>query len=88
MSDGAAVPLTIRGARKRDAGRGVARLSGEARRRLGVLSGDTVVIEGSEGRETVAKGWPADDIEADAVRVDADTRANAGVTIEIGRAHV
>ena len=81
MSDGAAVPLTIRGARKRDAGRGVARLSGEARRRLGVLSGDTVVIEGSEGRETVAKGWPAGNIEADAVRVDADTRANAGVTI-------
>ena len=81
MNDRAAVRLTARGARKRDAGRGVARLSGEARRTLGVLSGDTVVIEGSEGSEAVAKVWPAGDIAGDAVRIDADTRANAGVTV-------
>ncbi|PSP73030.1 AAA family ATPase [Halobacteriales archaeon QS_3_64_16] len=81
MNDRAAVTVTARGARKRDAGRGVARLSGEARRTLGVLSGDTVVIEGPEGAETVAKVWPAGDIAGNAVRIDADTRANAGVTV-------
>ena len=72
------VTLTVQGAQKRDAGRGVARLAEGARRELGVLSGDTVVIEGD--RPSVAKVWPARDGEG-TVRVDADTRANAGVTI-------
>ena len=70
--------LTVQGAQKRDAGRGVARLPEGARRELGVLSGDTVLIEGD--RPTVAKVWPIRDGEG-TVRVDADTRANAGVTI-------
>ena len=70
--------LTVQGAQKRDAGRGVARLPEGARRELGVLSGDTVLIEGD--RPTVTKVWPARDGEG-TVRVDADTRANAGVTI-------
>ncbi len=70
--------LTVQGAQKRDAGRGVARLPEGARRELGVLSGDTVLIEGD--RPTVAKVWPTRDGEG-TVRVDADTRANAGVTI-------
>ena len=81
MSETAAVESVVRGARKRDASRGVARLSGAARRKLGVLSGDTVVIEGPSGAVSVAKVWPAGDIEDDAVRIDADTRANAAVTI-------
>jgi len=72
------VTLTVRGAEKRDAGRGVARLPERARKALGVLSGDTVVIEG--GRATVAKVWPGSGPEGE-LRVDADTRANAGVTI-------
>jgi transitional endoplasmic reticulum ATPase len=72
------VMLTVQGAEKRDAGRGVARLPESARSELGVLSGDTVVIEGE--RPTVAKVWPAGDA-AGVVRIDADTRANAGVTV-------
>ena len=36
--------MTVAGAEKRDAGRGVARLPESARRALGVLSGDAVVI--------------------------------------------
>jgi transitional endoplasmic reticulum ATPase len=71
------VRLVVQGAEKRDAGRGVARLPEAARRELGVLSGDTVVVEGA--RPTVAKVWPGGDTEG--VRIDADTRANAGVTI-------
>ena len=72
------VRLSVAGAEKRDAGRGVARLPESARRALGVLSGDAVVVEGE--RPTVAKVWPASDGD-DVVRIDADTRANAGVTV-------
>ncbi len=71
------VTLAVKGAEKRDAGRGVARLPEVARRSLGVLSGDTVVIEGE--RPTVAKVWPGG--EEGTVRIDAETRANAGVNI-------
>ena len=74
------VTLVVRAAEKRDAGRGIARLPEAARRELGVLSGETVVIEGS--RETVAKMWPArPGAAAGEMLVDADTRANAGVKI-------
>ncbi|MGQ4555984.1 AAA family ATPase [Halobellus sp. GM3] len=80
MSADDGLELTVRGAEKRDAGRGIARLPESARRRLGVLSGDTVVVAG--GRETVAKVWPAGgDVPDDAVLVDADTRTNAGAKI-------
>jgi transitional endoplasmic reticulum ATPase len=79
-SESARVTLTVRGAHKRDAGRGVARLPESARKTLGVLSGDTVVIAGE--RATVAKVWPAGgDVPQDAVLIDGDTRANAGVSI-------
>jgi len=72
-----AVELRVQSAEKRDAGRGVARLPESARRELGVLSGDTVVLEGA--RPTVAKVWPASG--GSGVRIDADTRANAGVNV-------
>jgi len=72
------VTLTVKGAEKRDAGRGVARLPESARRALSVLSGDTVVIEGE--RPTVAKVWPAGGGDG-AVRIDAETRANARVNV-------
>ncbi|CAI50183.1 AAA-type ATPase (CDC48 subfamily) [Natronomonas pharaonis DSM 2160] len=72
------VTLTVKGAEKRDAGRGVARLPEAARQQLGVLSGDTVVIDGES--PTVAKVWPGTG-GGETVRIDAETRANAGVTI-------
>ncbi|WP_255191140.1 CDC48 family AAA ATPase [Natronobeatus ordinarius] len=79
-SDTGGVTLSVRAAEKRDAGRGVARIPELARRQLGVLSGDTVVIEGEE--TTVAKMWPADPtVSESVVQIDADTRANAGVHV-------
>ncbi|ESP88544.1 AAA family ATPase [Candidatus Halobonum tyrrellensis] len=75
-----AIELTVRGAAKRDAGRGIARLPERAMSALGVLSGETVRISG--GRDTVAKVWPAGtDAEPGEIRVDAETRANADVKI-------
>jgi transitional endoplasmic reticulum ATPase len=79
MSDGdGGSELRVEGARKRDAGRGIARLPGHVQSGLGVLSGDPVVVEGD--RLTVAKVWPGGD-DGDVIRIDADTRASAGVTI-------
>ncbi|WP_135825809.1 AAA family ATPase [Halorussus ruber] len=76
----AAVELTVQGAEKRDAGRGIARVPESARSALGVLSGDTVVVEGE--RDTVVKVWPAGtDVQSGVVQVDGETRANAGVSI-------
>ncbi|MFB6309450.1 MAG: AAA family ATPase [Haloarculaceae archaeon] len=72
------IELTVEGANKRDAGRGIARLPESARSRLGVLSGSPVIVDGE--RMTVVKVWPADD-SGSFVRIDADTRANAGVNI-------
>ncbi|KOX92983.1 AAA family ATPase [Haloarcula rubripromontorii] len=74
----AGVELTVEGANKRDAGRGIARLPESARTELGVLSGSPVIIEGDD--RTVVKVWPADD-DGSFVRIDSDTRANAGVNI-------
>ena len=72
------IELEVAGANKRDAGRGIARLPESARSSLGVLSGDPVIVAGD--RKTVVKVWPADD-GGNFVRIDADTRANAGVNI-------
>jgi len=72
--------LTVRGAEKRDAGRGIARLPESARRELGVLSGEMIELVGE--RRTVAKFWPARSSTTEGtIQVDADTRANAGVKI-------
>jgi transitional endoplasmic reticulum ATPase len=80
MSDDPGVELTVRSAEKRDAGRGIARLPDRAMRELGVLSGDTVVIEGEVS--TVAKVWPGGHNVSDgSVLIDADTRTNANVKV-------
>ncbi len=80
MNDTGGVRLTVRAAEKRDAGRGIARLPESARKRLGLLSGDTVRIEGE--RTTVAKVWPGGpDARDGSILIDADTRANAGVKV-------
>jgi transitional endoplasmic reticulum ATPase len=72
------VEVRVEGARKRDAGRGIARLSPDIQRELGVLSGDPVIIE--DEQMTVAKVWPSDDGNQ-IIRVDGDTRASIGVNI-------
>ncbi len=91
MTDDPGLELTVRAAEKRDAGRGIARIPESARKQLGVLSGDTLLIEGE--RRAVAKLWPArPDAEPGTIQVDADTRTNAGVhvgeTVRVTKASV
>jgi transitional endoplasmic reticulum ATPase len=78
MSEDASARVRVEGARKRDAGRGIARLGRAVQSRLGVLSGDPVVIDGD--RLTVAKVWPGGD-GGDVIRIDGDTRASIGANI-------
>jgi len=72
------IEVRVEGARKSDAGRGRARLPSAVQERLGVLSGDPVIIDGD--RLTVAKVWPGDD-DGRVIRIDADTRASVGANI-------
>ncbi|WP_436924525.1 AAA family ATPase [Halosimplex amylolyticum] len=78
MGSGDVIEVSVEGANKRDAGRGIARVPERVRSELGVLSGDPLVIQGE--RATVAKAWPESGDGA-YIRIDADTRANAGVNI-------
>ncbi|GKZ12312.1 CDC48 family AAA ATPase [Haladaptatus sp. T7] len=80
MTNTPTVTLTVRGAEKRDGGRGIARIADEARQQLGVLSGDTVAVEGNG--TTVVKVWPAaSTVPENTIQIDAETRTNAGVRI-------
>ncbi len=77
-ADDGVVELRVEGARKRDAGRGIARLPNAVQRELGILSGDPVIV--GNGQLTVVKVWPSDDGDR-VIRVDGDTRASIGVNI-------
>ncbi|MFP4530562.1 MAG: AAA family ATPase [Halodesulfurarchaeum sp.] len=80
MSGNAAVEAVLRESRSRDAGQGVVRLSRELMRELGILSGETVQIEG--GATTVARVWPGrDTLGRTEIRADGELRANAEAAI-------
>ncbi|AKH98125.1 CDC48 family AAA ATPase [Halanaeroarchaeum sulfurireducens] len=80
MHDGRGREARVLEAHPRDAGRGTVRLSRALLQDLGVLSGEAVRIEGD--RSTVATVWPGrSDLDADAIRVDGQIRANAGVSV-------
>ena len=80
MNGRTTVEAVLRAARSRDAGQGVVRLSRPLMRTLGVLSGETVRVDGES--TTVARVWPGrDDLGAEEFRADGEVRANAGASI-------
>jgi transitional endoplasmic reticulum ATPase len=84
MSTSKRSPLTVRvkDALKRDAGRGIARLDTRLMEKLGVGTGDLIIIKGK--RRTVAKAVPghAEDKDASVIRIDGAIRGNAGAGID------
>jgi transitional endoplasmic reticulum ATPase len=75
-----AIEMTVRDAEKRDASRGIARVPPATMSQLGILSGETAIIGGET--ETVVKVWPGGTgIDDGEIRIDGDTRTNAGVRI-------
>ena len=75
------VRLKVAAAMPKDQGRGIVRLNSSVRSKLGIRSGDYVLLKGS--KETVAVCWPAlqEDEVLDMVRMDGLIRSNAGVKL-------
>mgnify|MGYP000402445417 CR=1 FL=1 len=76
------VHLRVAEAAGRDVGRGIARIDPEIASQLGIHSGDVVEVIGK--RSTYALYWPAypQDRGRDIIRLDSQTRFNAGVGID------
>jgi transitional endoplasmic reticulum ATPase len=74
--------LRVAEAYHRDAGRGIARIDTETMRKLGVVSGDVIEIEG----KTIATAivWPSysPDSNKSIIRIDGNIRSNAGIAID------
>jgi transitional endoplasmic reticulum ATPase len=74
--------VTVKEAAHDDAGRGIARVSIEVMKKLGLVSGDVIEIQGK--RKAAAIVWPgfAQDTGAAILRVDGNIRGNAGTGID------
>lgn len=65
-----------------DAGRGIARLSIDLMKTLGLVSGDVIEIEGkTKAAAIVWPGYPQD-TGREVLRIDGNTRSNAGAAID------
>lgn len=73
--------LVVKDARRRDVGRGIARIDQSTMKKLGISPGDVIEINGK--RNTVAIAWPAysEDQNKGLIRIDGFTRKNARVAM-------
>jgi transitional endoplasmic reticulum ATPase len=81
---GDAVPelrLQVARARPHDVGHGVARLSGDALRALGLAEGDVIEVSGRRRTAAIALLLPAEDRGLEILRIDGVLRSNASVGI-------
>ena len=74
--------VTVKEAAHDDAGRGIARVSIEVMKKLGLVSGDVIEIQGK--RKAAAIVWPgfAQDTGSAVLRIDGNIRGNAGTGID------
>ncbi|MFW6072101.1 MAG: CDC48 family AAA ATPase [Thermoplasmatota archaeon] len=74
--------LKVAEAKSSDVGRGLARIDPEVKEKLGLNSGDIILIYGN--KQTAAKVWPGEekDRNTGVIRIDGPTRRNAGVKID------
>jgi len=74
--------LKVAEAKSSDVGRGLARIDPEVKEKLGLNSGDIILIYGD--KQTAAKVWPGEekDRNTGVIRIDGPTRRNAGVKID------
>jgi len=82
MTDKDSYDVTIKEAAHDDAGRGIARLSIEVMKKLGLVSGDVVEIQGK--KKAAAIVWPgfSQDTGFAVLRIDGNIRGNAGTGID------
>jgi len=82
MANTESVEVTIKEAAHEDAGRGIARLSIDTMKVLGLVSGDVVEVEGRQKAATLIwPGFPQDTGKA-ILRIDGSTRSNVGAGID------
>ena len=82
MANTESVEVTIKEAAHEDAGRGIARLSIDTMKALGLVSGDVVEVEGRQKAATLIwPGFPQDTGKA-ILRIDGSTRSNVGAGID------
>ncbi|HTY90717.1 MAG TPA: CDC48 family AAA ATPase [Methanocella sp.] len=83
MADKNEVTLRVQEAYHRDVGRGIARIDMETMKKLGMVSGDIIEIEG-KGAASYAVVWPGYPSEEGkgVILIDGNTRANAKVGID------
>ncbi len=76
------VTLRVAEAHHRDAGRDIARIDRDIMEKLGILSGDVILVIGKEKACAIAgPGYPEDEGQ-ELVRIDGNTRTNARVGID------
>jgi transitional endoplasmic reticulum ATPase len=76
------VILRVAEAYHRDAGRGIARVDAETMRKLGLIPGDVVEIEGRSIATAIVHPGYSPDIGKAIIRIDGNIRSNAGVAID------
>ncbi len=82
MTEGEFFEVTVKEAAHDDAGRGIARVSIEVMKKLGLVSGDVIEIQGK--KKAAAIVWPgfAQDTGSAVLRIDGNVRGNAGTGID------
>jgi len=82
MTERDLIEVTVKEAAHDDAGRGIARLSIEVMRQLGLVSGDVIEIQGK--RKAAAVVWPGfqQDTGYGIIRIDGTLRSNTGTGID------
>jgi len=82
MTSADSIEVIVKEAARDDAGRGIARLSIEAMRVLGVVSGDAIEIQGK--KKATAIVWPGftQDTGQAILRIDGTVRSNAGTGVD------
>jgi transitional endoplasmic reticulum ATPase len=78
---GSEISIQVAGAQKNDVGKGVARVSRQAVKQLGLNEGDVVEIVGRRSTAAIILPPYAEDEGVDIIRLDGLIRANAGVSI-------
>ena len=82
MTENNYLNVTVKEAAREDAGRGIARVSMDAMRTLGLVSGDVIEIQGK--RKANAIVWPGfpEDTGRSILRIDGSTRGNARTGVD------
>ncbi len=82
MAKNERMTLKVAEARARDVGRGIARIDPEIYEKMGLMPGDTIMIEGTKSTAaTVMRGY-TEDTGTGLIRIDGSIRRNAGVGID------